>query len=63
MILPYAVVAIAAVNTVVRAGEIWPGYALIRQKPTAAGDDDLDTVIAAPVVNVVEKPIAPDFSP
>jgi hypothetical protein len=67
MMLPFAVASIAAVSTVVRAGEISPGVALISQRVSAVGPmaEDLDTVIAAPVVGIVDNlsaPTAPTFS-
>ena len=59
-LLPFAVAAIAAVQMrFVRAGEISPGVALISQKASDIDPldlDDINTVIAAPVVAVGEYP-------
>ena len=59
-LLPFAVAAIAAVQMrFVRAGEISPGVALISQKSSDIDPldlDDINTVIAAPVVAVGEYP-------
>ena len=59
-LLPFAVAAIAAVQMrFVRAGEISPGVALISQTSSDIDPldlDDINTVIAAPVVAVGEYP-------
>ena len=60
-LLPFAVAAIVAVDKMlVRAGEISPGVALISHKNafdlSHMIDDDENSVIAAPVVAVVDHP-------
>ena len=60
-LLPFAVAAIAAVNmTLVHAEQIKPGVALISQKKNALAAlgiiRDINTVVVAPVVAVIDKP-------